>query len=123
MAFRLRTSSETQNIFKTFEKRDHLQPFILAKLAIALAIRSNKMITLNCDNTNGLDLNRQTILGEYDALFKTLIEIKEKRHISDSEYFPTYVKSYLDAGAKLLEQEYKYSTDFFIHLVELDKGI
>lgn len=123
MAYRLKTSIETQNIFKTFEKRDHLQPYILAKIAIALAIRSDNPITLNLGDANGLDLNRQTILGEYDYLFKALIEVKEKKHISDNEYFPLYVKSYLDFGAKLLEQEYKYSTDFFIHLVELNKGI
>lgn len=123
MAFRLKTSIETQNIFRLFEKRDHLQPYILAKLAIALAIRSNKVISSKRENTNGLDLNRQTILGEYDNLFKCLIEVKEQRHIQDSEYFPGVIKAYLDEGAKMLQQEYKYANDFFIHLVELDKGI
>lgn len=123
MAYRLRTSKETQDILKIFETRDHLQPYIIAKIALALAIRSDKEISKSNSDTNGLDLNRQTILGEYDLLFKTLIEVKEQRHISDSEYFPSIIKAYLEEGVNLLQQEYKYSNDIFIHLVELDKGI
>lgn len=123
MAYRLRTSKETQEILKLFEKRDHLHPYIVAKIALALAIRSDKEISKNFSDTNGLELNRQTVLGEYDSLFKALIEVKEQRFITDAEYFPFVTKMYLDEGVKLLQQEYKYSNDIFVHLVELDKGI
>ena len=61
--------------------------------------------------------------GDYDLLYKALIEVNEERYISDDEFFPNMIKAYMDNGAKLLEQEYKYSNDFYIHLVELDKGI
>lgn len=123
MAYRLRTSKKAQDILKIFETRDHLQPYIISKIALALAIRSDKEISKSTSDTNGLDLNRQTILGEYDLLFKTLIEVKEQRHISDSEYFPSIIKAYLEEGIIMLQQEYKYSNDIFTHLVELDKGI
>ena len=122
MTFRLHTSLQTQEILKLFEARDHLPPYISAKIAIALAIRSSEKIESNSDSS-GLELNRQTLLGDYDALFKALIEARENRHIEDAEYFPSLIKSYLDAGAKKLADEYKYSSDFFIHLVELDRGI
>ncbi len=75
------------------------------------------------DDSNGLDLNRQTITGENDALFKALIELNEQRHIYEEEYFPNVVKQYIDYGAVLLEQEYRYGHDFYAHLVSLEKGI
>ena len=122
MTFRLHTSLQTQGILKLFEARDHLPPYISAKIAIALAIRSSEKIESNSDSS-GLELNRQTLLGDYDALFKALIEARENRHIEDAEYFPSLIKSYLDAGVKKMADEHKYSSDFFIHLVELDRGI
>lgn len=44
-------------------------------------------------------MNRQTITGENDALFKALIEMNEQRHIYEDEYFPNVVKQYIDYGA------------------------
>ena len=124
MTFRTKTSKQTMEIFNTFAKSEHLQPFILAKLSIALSIRNCYQYNeLELKDTLGLDLNRQTITGDYDLLFKSLIEVNENRNISDNEFFPNVIKAYIDNGAKLLEQEHKYSTDFYIHLVELDKGI
>lgn len=71
----------------------------------------------------GKELNRPTITGDYDTIYKCLIELQEGRHISDQEYFPTYVKAHLDRGARLLDQEKKYSRDLLVHLTELDKSI
>lgn len=124
MIFRLRTSERTEKIFKYIEAREHLQPYCLAKLAIALAIRDETegIEDLILDG-NGLELNRQTITGDYDELFKCLIELKEKRHLSDEEYFPSCLKSYIDKGAVLLEQEYRYGTNIYTHLVALENSI
>lgn len=51
------------------------------------------------------------------------MELQENRHLSDEEYFPTYVKAHLDRGARLLEQEKKYSRDLLVHLTELDDSL
>lgn len=123
MVFRTKTSKRTMEIFEYINQREHLQPFALAKVSIALSIKNKYKYTDNLMDTLGLDLNRQTITGDNDLLFKKLIEINEGKSIPDEEYFPNYVKAYLDNGAILLEQEYKYSKDFYTHLVELDKGI
>ena len=123
MEFRTKTSKRTMEIFSYIQQREYLQPFILAKISIALAIRKKYKFEGVIADTLGLDLNRQTITGENDLLFKKLIEMNEGRNIPEEEYFPNYVKAYMDKGAEILEQEYKYSQDIYKHLVELDKGI
>lgn len=125
MKYRLNTSKRTEEIFKTIYQREYLQPYILAKIAIALSIKYGFVINNQSivNDSNGLELNRQTITGENDVLFKSLIELQENKYLSDEEYFPGYVKVYLDNGAILLEQEYKYSNDIYIHLVNLEKAI
>lgn len=123
MVFRTKTSKRTMEIYEYIYQREHLQPFALAKISIALAIRSKYRFDGENADVAGLDLNRQTITGEHDLLFKKLIEMNEGQSISEEEYFPAYVKAYIDHGAVLLEQEYKYTNDIYTHLVELEKGI
>ena len=123
MVFRTKTSKRTMEIFSYIQQREYLQPFILAKISIALAIRNKYKFEGRVADTLGLELNRQTITGENDLLFKKLIEMNEGRDIPEEDYFPNYVKAYMDKGAEILEQEYKYSQDIYKHLVELDKGI
>ena len=118
----LRVSLQTQEILRQFEARNHLDPQAVARVAISLAIRSDGAI--EAGDEGGIELDRETLLGDWDSFFKALIEAREERHIEDSEFFPAVVKAYLDAGARMLESEYKYvSGDFYLHLAELDKGI
>lgn len=124
MQFRLKTSKQTEEIYATIYVREYLQPFALVKISIALALHDGyKYKDETAYDTNGLDLNRQTIMGDNESLFKALIEVNENRYIDEEEYFPNVVKQYIDYGAILLEQEYKYGHDFYSHLVNLEKGI
>ena len=119
----MRTSKRTMDIFKGMDVREHLKPFALAKISIALAIRSGYKYDGEKDDTLGLELDQDTITGKNRLLYKKMIECNENKAIPEEEYYPHYLKAYIDYGATLLEQEYKYSTDFYVHLVELDKGI
>lgn len=126
MIFKLKTSKETEQIFKDLGTSTHLQPFALAKLSIALSVREDRALEEDdfATSSDGLELNRQTITGEYDDLFKALIISKEGRAMSDEEYFPKYLKAHIDRGAKLLMSEYRYSNNrFYEHLMMLDKGV
>ena len=123
MVFKLKTSKRTMEIYKQIEKREHLQPYILVKLSLALAIKEGYHYQGKLSDTAGLELNRQTITNEYDVLFKSLIQINEGKHISEEEYFPAYMKAYIDYGAVLLEKECKYSTDIYTHLLNLEMSI
>lgn len=126
MVFKLKTSKETMNIFEEIGLSLHLQPFALCKIAMALSLRVEDKLQEDDFNTNseGLELNRQTITGEYDDLFKALIISNNKQNISDDEYFPKYMKAHIDRGAALLYSEFKYSgVNFYKHVLELDKSL
>ncbi len=126
MVFKLKTSKETMKIFEELGTGIHLQAFALCKLAIALSIRSEIPLEEKDfrRNTDGLELNRQTITGEYDDLFKALIISYNGSSLTDEEYFPKYLKAHIDRGASILMTEYRYSNNnFYQHLLELDKGI
>lgn len=124
MTNKLHTSIQTQEIFNSLSQSLGLQPFILSKLSIALSIRKGKILVedFNTDN-DGLELSRQTIFGDHDLLFKSLIISREDRSMNEEEYFPCVVKAHLDRGAKLLEDEKRYTKDFYNHLCRLDMNI
>ena len=124
MVFKLRTSKDTQKVFSKVGTANGLQPFALAKIAIALSIRQGplKEQDFRTDN-DGQELNRQTIFGEHDLLFKCLIICNENRAISDNEYFPRIVKAHLDRGARLLGGEARYSKNLYLNLCQLDSNI
>lgn len=124
MINKLHTSAQTQEIFLSISQSLNLPPYILSKLAIALSIRYGKLTEANYQtDNNGLELSRQTIFGDHDLLFKMLIINNEGRSMSEDEYFPNVVKAHLDRGAKLLEDEKRYSKDFYNHLCHLDENI
>lgn len=124
MTNKLRTSYQTQERFNSLTQSLGLQPFILSKLAIALSIRKGKLSAEDFKSDNdGLELSRQTIFGDHDLLFKSLIVNNAERAISEEEYFPAYVKAHLDRGSKLLFDEKRYSKDFYNHLCDLDANI
>ena len=126
MIFKLKTSKETEQIYKDLGTSTHLQPFALAKLSIAMSVRDDQELEEGdfTTSSDGLELNRQTITGEYDDLIKALIISKEGRAMSDEEYFPKYLKAHIDRGAKLLMSEFKYSKSrIYEHLMMLDMGV
>lgn len=124
MTNKLHTSRQTQQIFTNLGQTLNLPPYILSKLSIALSVRVGKLkdVDFGADN-DGLELSRQTIFGDHDLLFKEVIINTEKTALTEEEYFPTIVKAHLDRGAKLLENEKRYSKDFYNHLCNLDADI
>ena len=125
MAFKLKTSKKASEIFDRIESSENLPCYTLVKLAMALSLRSKEPLKESDFRTNtlGRELNRQTITGDAEVLYKCLMELYAGKHLTDDEFFPTYVKAHIDRGAALLDQEQKYSGDFLIHLTELEKGL
>ncbi|NOW04435.1 DndE family protein [Clostridium beijerinckii] len=110
MGFRLKTSKKTKEIFEEIGNSSNLKPFALSKIAVSLSLKYETSIDeyIN-DDANGLELQRSTVTGDFDAIFKALFEVNLKRNISDDEYYPHYMKLHMDRGAELLLKQYKYS--------------
>lgn len=125
MVFKIRTSKKTMAIFEEMAASTNYAPFILSKLAISLSIKSDTPLQESDFKTDtfGLELNRQTITGEWDELYKGLIEMFEGRHLSDDDYFQKYLKAHLDRGARLLYSEFKYNNDLILSLLSEKSGI
>lgn len=124
MAYKLKTSQRTEEIFNRIEASENIPWPTLMRLALSLSIRQGSLIPMEfCTDSQGRELNRQTITGDADAMYKCLIQLQEDRHIPDEEYFPDYVKAHLDRGAELLDREQKYSREFLVHLTDLAKGL
>ena len=125
MIFKIRTSKRTMDMFAEITASEYLQPFILSKLSISMSLKSNEPLEeadFKTDN-EGLELNRQTITGDFDLLYKCLIEVFEHRHLSDDEYISKYLKAHLDRGAKMIYSEFRYGKDFLLELLKEEKGL
>lgn len=110
MGFRLKTSKKTKNIFEEISKSSNLKPFALSKIAVSMSLNETQSIDeYESNDTNGLELQRATVTGEFDSMYKALIEMKLGRHISDDEYYPHFMKLHMDRGAELLLNKYKYA--------------
>lgn len=125
MVFKIKTSKRTMQCFEEIMASTNYAPFILSKLAISMSIKSGKPLEERDFHTDsyGLELNRQTITGEWDDLFKSLVEMFEKKHIHDDDYFQKYLKAHIDRGARLIYSEFKYSGDFLTALLSIDSTI
>ena len=109
MIFRLKTSKQTQEIFEELERRTNYKPYTLVKHAIAWSLNEHTSVKDFRSDSDGLDLNRQTITGDYEVYFKALIEMNEQCHLSEEEFFPHYVKAHIDRGSKLLLDMYNHA--------------
>ncbi len=116
MIFRLKTSKRTQEIFEELENRTNYKPYTLVKHAIAWSVMEKTSVSDYASDSDGLDLNRQTITGDHETYFKVLIEQVEGRHLTDEEFFPKYVKAHIDRGSELL-------LDMYNHAGSVDKYI
>ena len=125
MAFKLKTSKRASEIFDQIENSENLPCYTLVKLAMALSLRSKEPLEESDFRTNtlGRELNRQTITGDADAVYKCLMELYARKHLTDEEFFPMHVKAHIDRGAIFLDQEYRYSSDFLTHLSDIEKGL
>ena len=67
MGFRLKTSKRTKEIFEELGGSTNLKPFALSKIAVSMSLNDNVSIDeYKNDDTNGLELQRSTVTGEYD---------------------------------------------------------
>lgn len=123
MNFRLKTSKFTAERLKQLQSATNITPNILARLAVSLSLKEKSPVSKESLDTNGVEINRHTLTGEYDEIYKALIAQNEQRPISDDEYFPTLFNYHLERGIRLLSNEYQYAGNyekFVMNLIQKD---
>ena len=125
MVFKIKTAKRTMELFEEITASKNYAPFILSKLAISMSLKSGTPLRESDFKTDfyGLELNRQTITGEWDDLYKGLIEMFEGQHLSDDDYFQKYLKAHLDRGARMIYSEFKYNNDFLLAMMNTKIGL
>lgn len=82
MAFKLKTSKKTEEILTQIESRVNIPYATLVKLSLALSLRQGPLSEEDFKTNNlGRELNRQTITGDSDPLYKCLFEVCANRHV------------------------------------------
>ncbi|MNB78867.1 hypothetical protein D3C75_255790 [compost metagenome] len=116
MNFTLRTSRYAKEILTQLHASTGITPNILIRYAVSLSLKNSsveeKMVPVTKDFSDGLVLNRNTVTGEYDYVFKALITQAAEKEITDEEYFPGYFNAHLERGIRSLAAEYKSSGNF-----------
>lgn len=122
MIFKFKTSKKTLDIFKNLNNCLSLSNATLSKLAIAVSIQSGSPLNQNelKTDSNGLELIRQHITGEHDTIYKALVEMFENKYLDDDIYVKVYLKAHIDRGANLLSSYYKYNSNFYLSLLNLN---
>lgn len=110
MGFRLKTSKKTKEYFDKLQTSSSLKPFALCKIAIALSLKEETKITEYTSNdVSGMELQRSTVTGDLDIVYKSLLEMDLGCPLSEDDYFPKYMKLHIDRGTEILYNRYQYA--------------
>ena len=120
MNFRLKTSRETAERLKTLQSHTGLTWNVLCRLAIALSLKEADMPPV-VTNTFGVEIHRNTLTGEHDAVYKALIQQHALQTIREEDYFPDLFNQHIERGIRLLESEYQLLGSYDKLLISLLK--
>ncbi|WP_404458399.1 DNA sulfur modification protein DndE [Oceanobacillus kapialis] len=112
MNFRLKTTEKAATSLKNLQSSTGLTPNILVRISISLSILDPEQPNETQSETKGLEFNRNTLTGEQDYFYKSLIRQHAKKEVPEEDYFPTLFNAHLERGVQLLEQEYKHAGNY-----------
>ncbi|WP_280771816.1 DNA sulfur modification protein DndE [Salipaludibacillus daqingensis] len=113
MNFRLKTSKYAEEKLKQLQAATGITPNILSRIAVSLSLNDQSEVTADSvPNANGQEFNRNTLTGEYDYVYNTLIAQHAKREVKDEEYFPGLFNAHLERGIRMLSNEYQYAGNY-----------
>ncbi|MGM1050416.1 MAG: DndE family protein [Bacillota bacterium] len=116
MNFTLKTSKHAKETLLQLQASTGITPNILIRYAVALSLRNSRaeaeVVPISKDFSDGLVLNRSTVTGEYDYIFRAMITQAAGIELTDEEYFPGYFNAHLERGIRSLAAEYKSAGNF-----------
>lgn len=122
MSTRLRLSKDASNKLNLLSIKLGLRRNIICRIAIGRSLDEKDSVRdLNIEDSSGFELNRYTITGEQDALFRALVYQHEKRRLHDFEYFLKYLRNHIERGVGMLFGEFNKVNspiDFLVSLFD-----
>jgi DNA sulfur modification protein DndE len=119
----LHPSKETHEFLEnTLAKRTGIRRNVWARIAAARSLILPTPPEEAEYDSEGIELRRETILGDQDAFFKAMFTLRCQRQLTDDDFFPKLFKLHLERGARLLRQDWELSggraEDFYAKLAE-----
>src|SRR4051812_3256082 len=73
-------------------------------------------------DSEGTEIARHTVLGDFDAMVKAAFVLRYKRQLSEDEFFPRLFKVHVERGSALLRNDWNSvggrTEDFFVKIAE-----
>lgn len=120
MNFRLKTSKETGEILKSLQNTTGLTWNILSRIAVSLSLNDPTQPP-SVPNNAGVEINRNSMTGEFDYVYKALIRQHAGYHVHEEDYFPDLFNRHIERGIKTLESEYRLAGNYEKLLTNLFK--
>lgn len=119
----LKPSKRTHDFFEdVLARRTGIRKNVWARIAAARSIALEEMPAEGRTDSEGAELAKHTVCGDFEALLKVAFTLRYKRQLSDDEFFPRLFKVHLERGAELLNADWELCggrpEDFFIRLAE-----
>lgn len=126
MSTRLRLSEKTSYRLNILTNKLGLRRNIICRIAIGRSLaEKNTVKDLKPEDSSGIELNRYTITGDQDDLYRALVNQFEEKRLNDFDYFSKYLRNHIERGVSLLFEEYKKINspiDFLVSLFDEKDG-
>ena len=111
---RLRLSEESTRNFKLLKTKTGLTPNILSRIAFCYSINDETPVNPAEYDSEGQELNRYTLLGEYDQIYSSLL--KEKlitEGLDPNKDFYDHLRAHINRGSFSLYNRVKSLSDLY----------
>lgn len=83
----------------------------IARIAIGLSLQdpSDPRVDYESvlDDNSGFELQRSTLFGNFEGIYRALLAEHLYSNVSESEYFPNLIKAHIERGIYLLYSEFR----------------
>ena len=101
---RIHTSDDSRNKLSTLKSRTGLLPNILCRIGLMLSLAEPNQPEVDTDASDGSELHRDTLMGEWDPLIVALLEewCIANGVRTDNDTLIKYFRAHLNRGVHLL---------------------
>jgi DNA sulfur modification protein DndE len=104
---RVKFSAEADGRLRMLKARTGLTPNIICRLGLCLSLDEPGLPRSDSSEPSQREINRYTLLGEYDLLFVTLLSVRHAEAADDPEELARLFVEHLHRGITLLANRLK----------------